>query len=538
MKKVEECTSLEQAPGTAPDSPFARRWWEALDDLLFQLGDRLNPILVKETRQALKSRQFTASFWLVLLFAAGWSFIGISILMPRVYYMPAGRFMLGGYFFILCVPLLLVVPFSAFRSLAAEREDGTYELLSITTLSSGRIVMGKLGSALMQMLVYYAALAPCIAFTYLLRGLDIGSIAVLLVGTFLVSVLFSGIGLVFAGAAKSRQWQALTSVVLLLLLIPGSFFWGFWMMMAVYESVLRLNSLETWCVIGFTLTIYATFLALILLVAAAQNAFASDNRSTRIRIVLLVQTVLFTAWMVFFWVWTAQEEFAVAILTIAGIAWTLYGALLTGEVAELSPRACRDLPQSLFGRMFLTWFNPGSATGYIFTLTTFFALTATILGVNALAVVHQPGMAFEVDDLWPFAILLWSYMALYLGIGRLVVVGLRRVADFGLLAVLLIHVMILTAACALPTFVQFWMQNFQNADYSNLQALNWMWTLIETMTGSWMMWPVVRMVCLAGLTMFMINLVFAAREIEVTRAKTPARVLQDDEKLAAALAAE
>jgi len=34
-----------------------------------------------------------------------------------------------------------------------------------------QIISGKLGSAALQVLVYLSALAPCLAFTYLLRGL-------------------------------------------------------------------------------------------------------------------------------------------------------------------------------------------------------------------------------------------------------------------------------------------------------------------------------------------------------------------------------
>ena len=104
--------------------------------------------------------------------------------------------MLSGYFVVLCVPVLLIVPFAAFRSIAAEREDGTFELLSITSLSSWQIVTGKLGSAIIQMLVYFSALAPCIAFTYMLRGIDLPSIAFLLFYTFTASVVLSSIGLV------------------------------------------------------------------------------------------------------------------------------------------------------------------------------------------------------------------------------------------------------------------------------------------------------------------------------------------------------
>ena len=512
------------ATGVAPESS----WWTLADDRLSALGDFLNPILVKETRQALKSRQFTASFWLVLLFATAWSFIGISMLMPHVYYFPTGRFMLVGYFVILCVPLLLIVPFSAFRSLATEREDGTYELLSITALSARQIVTGKLGSALMQMLVYYAALAPCIAFTYLLRGLDFGMIVVLLVGTFLASILFSCVGLVFAGLNRSRQWQALASVLLLLLLIAGGWSWGFMMLSLMFEGGTAMDTADFWIWTGFILTMYATFVVMLIQIAAAQNSFVTDNRSTQIRRTMLVQTLMFTAWMSYIWV-TYQVDFVpVVVLCVAGIFWTFYAALMTGEEAKLSPRARRDLPHTFFGRTFLTWFNPGSATGYVFALTTFMALVLVVLGMNLFAAANWPEIAYDVEDLIPFGLLMWSYMALYLGLGRIVIVGLRKVSDFGLVAVVLIHILILTSAAALPTFIQFWLQNFRNADYSGLQAVNWLWSLFETIDGSWVMWGVVVSMGFAGLVMYFTNLVFAAREVEATRIDAPTRVLEDD----------
>ena len=39
-------------------------------------GDWCNPILVKETRQALKSRQFVITFSLLLLAALSWTIVG------------------------------------------------------------------------------------------------------------------------------------------------------------------------------------------------------------------------------------------------------------------------------------------------------------------------------------------------------------------------------------------------------------------------------------------------------------------------------
>ncbi len=38
---------------------------------------------------------------------------------------------------------MIIIPFSAFRSLAMESEDGTFELLSISALSAWQIIFGK-----------------------------------------------------------------------------------------------------------------------------------------------------------------------------------------------------------------------------------------------------------------------------------------------------------------------------------------------------------------------------------------------------------
>ncbi|MFC1759666.1 ABC transporter permease, partial [Planctomycetota bacterium] len=221
------------------DSNPKRNPFAGIEKALVDLGDYLNPILVKESRQALKSRHFTLTFTALLACAWGWSLFGAVQQMPRIYYAPTGMFLLGGYYVILAVPLLVIVPFSAFRSLSSEREDGTYELLAITTLSSRQIVTGKLGSAILQMIVYYSVLAPCMAFTFLLRGVDILTIFMFLFYTFLASVLFSAIGLMIASLSAARSWQMLMTVVLLFALVIGSFSWfiGFFEILDEMDNV-------------------------------------------------------------------------------------------------------------------------------------------------------------------------------------------------------------------------------------------------------------------------------------------------------------
>ena len=110
---------LPRAGETADSS----RWWNRLEAWLLRTSERLNPIVVKEARQALKSRQFTITFTLVLAAGWLWSILGLAMLGPSAYYSTHGQEMFFGYYIILSFSLLIIVPFGAFRSLAAERED-------------------------------------------------------------------------------------------------------------------------------------------------------------------------------------------------------------------------------------------------------------------------------------------------------------------------------------------------------------------------------------------------------------------------------
>ena len=181
--------------------------------------DGLNPILVKETRQALKSRQFVVSFLVVL--GACWiaTIGGVAVIGPEIYWGAAGREMLVAYFCILAAPLVIVVPYSAYRSLAVEREENTYDLLSITTLGARQIVTGKLLSAAAQMLVYFSAGAPCIAFTFLLRGVDAITVGMLLGLLVFVCLGLSMIALVTGTLSQAKYSQVVVSVGLVLGLV-------------------------------------------------------------------------------------------------------------------------------------------------------------------------------------------------------------------------------------------------------------------------------------------------------------------------------
>ncbi len=523
----------ERSPA-APVDALASGWL-FVETLLDRAGDHLNPILVKEARQAMKSRQFVITFSLLLVFGWLWTVLFISFGVPAIFYAPVGPGVLIGYYIVLSVPLLIVVPYAAFRSLAAEREDGTFELLSITSLSSRQIVLGKLGSAILQMMVYYSALAPCIAFTYLLRGIDIVTIGLFLAYSFLASLLLSIFGLMMATVTRARHWQVLLSVVFVMALLVFTFVWDmmFVSLLASRQSM-PLDQPHFWIAHLCLLSFYAPTATLLLFIAGGQITFASENRSTPIRAVLVVPQVLAVGWMTFYWLELKVEESLYVWPTLAAIYWAVAGAFLSGETAQLSPRAKRQLPQSFLGRTLFTWFNPGSGTGYVFAMLNLLAF----MGMSWFAVLFAASRGYEhVPDFaewFSYTICLTGYVLGYIGIVRLAVVALRRVTPVGLLATFLVQIIVALCGVLFPLLLQAIVSwgDYTTFGYTLLQLPNFFWTLYEVIErSSFGGTELALIIGSIGGVLFLINLLVAAGEVEHVRQQAPQRVLEDERQI-------
>lgn len=520
-------------------------WWNRLDTLLARLGERLNPILVKEARQALKSRQFLITFTLVLAFAWMWSMLGPSLIGPGIYYSSQGPFMFCGYYVVLSFPLLVIVPFSAFRSLAAEREDGTFELLSVTTLRPRQIVSGKLGSAVLQMLVYFSAVAPCLGFTYMLKGVDFPTILFVLFYTFLASLGLSLVGLVVATATEEKHWQIVLSVFLLFGL-GLAFFIGLSLVLGsavLSEIAAAIGDRYFWIGNVAFLTAYASYFALFYFAAAAQLTFASDNRSSVLRIVMVAQQVLFAGWMG--WVFLEDDspdwEVILVFLIFSGIHWYVMGAFMAGESGDLSERVKRRLPQSFLGRAFFTWFNPGPATGYVFALTNLAA--AVLIGSVGLFawVMFYPGqrMGWPSGDplqvLLAFSVIGFCYVAIYLGVGRLLVAAVRKLTQAGMLLSVLVQILLLLAGCGIPMTIHLMTPGLRD-DYALIEISNPIWTLVELGDQGSLTFEMVTVLFLlppAAALVFLFNLPGVVAAVRHVRIAKPRRVAEEDALLEA-----
>ncbi|TWT76309.1 ABC-2 family transporter protein [Planctomycetes bacterium CA13] len=473
-----------RSPQNGSERPASRATeiWERIDDWCERAGDHFNPILVKETRQALKSRQFLVTFSVLLFSALAWTVVGSLWQMPQIYTTPSAPKLLIGYYIVLAIPMLLVVPLAAYRSLEGEIDDGTLELLSITALSPWQIVLGKLASASLQMMLYFVALFPCMAYAYTLRGVDLPT-TLLIVGILLVAALdLTVIALFLAPLSPSRTGRIVTLLMLLVILVLAEYGIGFLVIsMILYGFQLPVSMV--WFTLVSTLLISITVGHLLVAATAAQLTPESENRSTHLRLSMMVVTSTLLGIAVYS-IETmgrndAEEVFVVATMA-CGIVWGIGGSLMVSESPVMTPRIRRELPQSFFGRMMLTWLTPGPATGLVFAAVHVVVLTAVaIYGLSEMAATAGPFAARQLQGMTQVAILFAAYWIAALICVRWIVAILRvnnhpRV-EIGIAAL----VAVLVLAALVPYSIGMHLNDYRAYQYSRWQITNWVWTMGE-----------------------------------------------------------
>ena len=490
--------------------------WGFIDRSSRRIAENLNPILIKEARQSLKSRQFIITFFLLLVASCCWTVLGVVMNTPNVYYLPTGNSMIVGYYFVLAIPVMGMVPLAAHRSLAAEIDDSTFEMLSITNLTSFRIVMGKLTSSVLQMLIYFAAVVPCLAFTFLLRGVDLLTIVYLVLLVTTVSLLVTTIALMLATVAPSRAGQTMSLLMTMAVILLAEFICG----VIVLESMLISNdtlTLEVWVVLGNCTVISISCMALFVKAAAARIAPITENRSTGLRYLMFLQQMLWVGCIGMMALISRDSEVIVFGIVVLGGYWLLMGTLMLAESPELSPRVQRGLPQTFLGRAFLTWFNPGPGTGFVY------AVASGIAGVSVLGI-----FSFVADLTVTYtALIVIGYLAGFLGIIRLIAMPLcRRFGGmFSITIGTLVTVMLLAPMA--PSTITVLMTGGVSNSYSTIHTLNWAWTLAEVADRQRYQIFDASLVLCVGAIIGIFNLALLFREFDYRRIAVPDRVLQD-----------
>lgn len=175
--------------------------------------DRFNPMLVREVRQASRSKLFLAPMAL-LLFAA-WVVTLVGLLGNPVatdleqrgpeffemYYV--------GLVFCVCLP----PPFAAFQWMREEFEEAPENLLLTTPLPPVTIINGKLQSGLLLAALYGAALLPFISIAWMMGGLDLLPVLLLLAIVAAACLQLVSLGVMLGTYARSSGWTLMMTLV-------------------------------------------------------------------------------------------------------------------------------------------------------------------------------------------------------------------------------------------------------------------------------------------------------------------------------------
>lgn len=526
MNVIDGETSVSE--GDLPDTLLSNRFVELPKQRWLQrwnwLSERTNPIVVKEARQSLNSKQFTICFSLTLIAVFLWTVFATVIQLPALYYIPGGMTMLGGFMVILTFPLLLVIPFSAFRSMVIESEERTFELVSISALSAQQIVNGKMLSAVLQTIIYLSTLTPCFVITYLLRGVLLSSILYYLIFTLLLSLALTAASLLIATIGRAKILQILASIFVLGGLLFISIFW----------SLFTVNTLQMWdmdgwepIVVSGLIMLTATLIPVLLRAATAAIDFPSENHATSLRIRLSIFVFNFLAWGLWIALATESEGLCYFFLTAGLVMFLLIGSFVVAERGVISPRVQRTLPRTVLGKYIGIWYFPGAGLGYILLVGLFRAYCLAWIALALAAQIFQLGIN-QMEQIMVYSIACWLYFVFYTGLARLIMFLIPKSISGRMIIGFLVQVIAVMIGGLLPLFFASAINQFREPDYGWHQFLNLVWTLEQLQSsGIGMVAQSIVLLALFAFPIFGLNLILCGREVRLVRVHLPRRLQQE-----------
>jgi len=323
-------------------------------------GDRINPIVVKELRQAVQSRFVIAA--LLTLLAIQLVAIGIYILASgaSLFGFDAGRQSFLMLFGVLQVVGTVFVPLYTGARLASERSDINVDLLFITTIKPRSVIAGKMFAAMTLTALIYSACMPFMAFTYFLRGIDLPSIFISLAIGFVAVVACAQVAVFVALIPVNRTFKVIFGLVAMVI-------FG----IVYFATMGGVSSLVNYGVGGagfrqamIAMSVVICFLVgLFFVMSVALIMPVASNRALPVRLFITAAWLLagvasvidglaehYSSPMI---LWTVAFEIVFALALFAAVS----------ERDRPGRRVLRSIPKSLLGRARTFFFFSGAANG-------------------------------------------------------------------------------------------------------------------------------------------------------------------------------
>ncbi|MDE0894994.1 MAG: hypothetical protein OSB10_00245 [Planctomycetota bacterium] len=361
-----------------PSGRKTRKWANASA----WIDDRLNPVLVKEVRQALRGKQFRSAFLLTVMVSV---IAAVSIVLVNsggAEWSPIGPPFFQGIFMCLSIAVVGFVPMSTFTAMGAEWEENTYDLLILSHLRPRHIVIGKLLGAGAQALLYFSVFTPYIVFTFLLGGVDLKIVMISLPMLAVISFALSA----FAAALSSLTDKRMARVALMVFLaatLVGACIAVISITFASIKMSIDFTAYEVR--LGFTAALLIALMVFgySVAIAIARLSHPEENHSTGLRALTSVFVIAVLGWIAWANSFLSQPDFvAVNAMMLIGVV-TLVSIFFMTERETLGLRVKNHLPSSGILRLLVFPWLPGGARGTVWMLMTLSIIV--VASVNLMA---------------------------------------------------------------------------------------------------------------------------------------------------------
>lgn len=330
------------------------------------VDDWLNPIVVKEVRQAVRAKYVLSVF---VVFLVG-ELVTMGLYLDQFHGnvpLAAGEGLFALLFVVLSVTCTVLVPVYCGVRVALERGKGRTNLVLATPMPVRSVVAGKLMSGAAISLLIYSVSAPLLVFTYLLRGIGLPTILWMVAFGFSLSVLAIQMG-VFVGSLREK----VIAKGILGVLVGGGLCW---------VSAMAVNGVlsDVFLVTGIR---YAGVFAVVVVLAAAGHAFVwtvaamspvSSNWARPMRVFVTC------AWFVTGVLAFLGGSNTVAVWGLASTAALCVALFITvSEPPRPSRQVARLIPASGMRRFLPYMFSTGIGSGMLWVWS--------MAGLSALAV--------------------------------------------------------------------------------------------------------------------------------------------------------
>ncbi|MEO0512535.1 MAG: hypothetical protein AAF108_06515 [Planctomycetota bacterium] len=369
------------------------------------IDDRVNPIVVKEARQAVRSR-FVVVVYLLLLMGLVTASAVVMLLGTIGVGDGAGAVMFGSLNAAVLGVCVLVTPVVSAVRLSTERKGPRADLMNTTTIGPVSVVMGKLVVAVMIALLFFSAAAPFMMVTYLFRGIDLATIGFTLVLDVVALVAAAQVGVMIAAVPMSRALQVLAGIFLLpscLYVLAGAA--ALVLPFSSGGSVASFDA-DDWVALAVVLVLAVDAVGVLFALSVSLTAQETDNRAVWPRLYLAGSWVLTLAAAV----WGSVESSSMDPLTAwTGFwccVWAVSASLAVGERRRPGKRVLRRLHTRRIGRAVRVLWTSGAASGLVYTLLMVlltFGVAALLEPVMPLVVLSSSGAHpawLDANPLW------------------------------------------------------------------------------------------------------------------------------------------